>query len=113
VNSESRRAWTKEAADFLRQRYKPGTGILSSYGMQGVNREMGIALRESFTGDNGLPFEATVRRPELFLHEQWVLTEGGGDPQSAVNRVARHAIHYSLEKTIVVKDAPVIEIYRR
>lgn len=113
VNSESRRAWTKEAVDFLRPLYKPGTGILSSYGMQGVNREMRIPLRESFTGDNGLPFQATVLRPELFLHEQWVLTEGGGEPQSAVNRAARHAIHYSLEKTIVVKDAPVIEIYRR
>lgn len=113
VNSESRRAWTKEAADFLRERYRPGAGILSSYGMQGVNREMGINLRESFTGDNGLPFQATVLRPELFLHEQWVLTAGGGEPQSAVNRAAGHAIHYSLEKTIAVKDAPVIEIYRR
>jgi len=41
------------------------------------------------------------------------LTTGGGEPQSAVNRAARHDIHYSLEKTIAVKDAPVIEIYRR
>ncbi len=113
VNSESRRAWTREAAEFLRPLYKPGAGILSSYGMQGVNREMGIPLRESFTGDNGLPFAAAVLRPELFLHEEWVLTTGGGEPQSAVNRALRHGIHYSLEKTIVVKDAPVIEIYRR
>jgi hypothetical protein len=74
---------------------------------------MGIPLRETFTGDNGLPFEALVRRPELWLHEQWVVTVGGGDPQSAVQRAARQGIHYSLEKTIVVKDAPVIEIYRR
>jgi len=113
VNSESRRAWTSEAADFLRPLYRPGAGILSSYGMQGINREMGIPLRESFTGDNGLPFQAAVLRPELFLHEEWVVTTGGGEPQSAVNRAARHGIHYSLEKTIVVKDAPVIEIYRR
>ena len=113
VNSESRRAWTREAADFLRPLYRPGTGILSSYGMQGINREMGIPLRESFTGDNGLPFQAAVLRPELFLHEEWVVTTGGGEPQSAVNRAARYGIHYSLEKTIVVKDAPVIEIYRR
>jgi len=113
VNSESRRAWAKEAADFLRPRYLPGSGILSSYGMQGINREMGIPLRESFTGDNGLPFTAAIRRPELFLHEMWVITVGGGEPQAAVNRAERQGIHYSLEKTIIVKDAPVIEIYRR
>lgn len=113
VNSVARRAWTKEAAEFLGPRYQPGTGILSSYGMQGIYREMGIHLRETFTGDNGLPFEAAVRRPELWLHEQWVVTVGGDPPQSAVNRAGLHAIHYSLEKTIVVKDAPVIEIYRR
>lgn len=113
VNSESRRAWTKEAADYLGPRYLPGAGILSAYGMQGVYREMGIPLRESFTGDNGLPFDAACLRPELFLHEEWVLATGGSDPQSAVNRAALRGIHYSLEKTIIVKDAPVIEIYRR
>jgi len=113
VNSESRRSWTKEAADFLRPLYRPGTGILSSYGMQGIYREMGIPLRETFTGDNGLPFQAAVLRPELFLHEEWVVTVGGDPPQTAVERAARHDIHYSLEKTIVTKDAPVIEIYRR
>ena len=113
VNSESRRAWTREAADFLRPLYKPGAGIFSSYGMQGIYREMGIHLSETFTGDNRLSFEAAVLRPELFLHEEWVVTTGGGDPQTAVNRAARFGIHYSLEKSIVVKDGPVIEIYRR
>ena len=81
--------------------------------MQGIYREMGIPLRETFTGDNGLPFQATVLRPELFLHEEWVVTAAGDAAQSAVERAARHDIHYSLEKTIVIKDAPVIEIYRR
>jgi hypothetical protein len=114
VNSEARRAWQKEAADFLRPRYQLGTGILSNCGdLPGIYREMRIPLRETFTCDNGLPFHAAVTRPELFLHEQWVVTPGGGDPQSAVNRAERQNIHYSLEKTIVVKDAPVIEIYRR
>jgi hypothetical protein len=113
VNSVARRAWTREAADFLRPVYRPGAGIFSSFGMQGIYREAGIPLRETFTGDNGIPFDAAVRRPELFLHEEWVVAFGGSDPQTAVNRAARNGIHYSLVKTVIVKDAPVIEIYRR
>jgi hypothetical protein len=38
---------------------------------------------------------------------------GGHPSQSAVNRAARLGIHYTLEQSIIVKDAPVIEIYRR
>jgi hypothetical protein len=38
---------------------------------------------------------------------------GGAAAQSAVNRAARLGIVYSLEMTVIVKDAPVIEIYRR
>ncbi len=113
VNSVARRAWTRDTAAALRPLYRTGAGILSSFGMQGVYREAGIPLRETFTGDNGVPFDAAVRRPELFLHEEWVVALAGTDPQSAVNRAARYQIHYSLVKTVVVKDAPVIEIYRR
>ena len=72
-----------------------------------------VPLRETFTCDNGLAYRAAVLRPELYLHEQWVVTAGGGEAQSAVNRAARYRIDYSLEKTIIVKGAPVIEIYRR
>jgi hypothetical protein len=78
-----------------------------------VYRSLGIPLRATFTPDNGLPFDAAVSRPELFLHEPWVVTMGGAAAQTAVNRAARLGIVYSLEKTIIVKDAPVIEIYRR
>ena len=74
---------------------------------------MGIPLRETFSLDNGLPFDATVLRPELFLHEEWVVTMGGGEAQSAVQRAGLRGKEYRLEKTIIVKDAPVIEIYRR
>jgi Dolichyl-phosphate-mannose-protein mannosyltransferase len=114
VNSEARREWTKEAADFLRPRYQRGAGILTICGaMGGVFREMRIPLSETFSCDNGLIFQALVARPELWLHEQWVVTVGGGDAQTAVNRAARQGIHYSLEKVIVTRDSPVIEIYRR
>jgi hypothetical protein len=114
VNSEARRAWTQQAANFLMPVYERGTGILTGFGdLTGIYRTLGIPLRDTFTPDNGLPFDAATLRPELFLHEQWVVTMGGHPSQSAVNRAARVGIHYTLEQTIIVKDAPVIEIYRR
>jgi hypothetical protein len=114
INSESRRQWTRQAADYLRPRYARGSGILTGFGdLTGIYRTLGIPLRDTFTPDNGLPFDAAVLRPELFLHEPWVVTMGGAAAQTAVNRAARLGIVYSLEKTIIVKDAPVIEIYRR
>ena len=114
VNSEARRAWTREAAAYLAPRYVRGSGIFTGFGdLTGIYREMGIPLRDTFTGDNGLPFQATVLRPELFLHEEWVVTMGGADAQSAVLRAGLRGKEYRLEKTIIVKDAPAIEIYRR
>ena len=114
VNSVARRDWTRQTADYLRPRYVRGSGILTGFGdLTGVYRTLAIPLRETFTPDNGLPFDAAVSRPELFLHEPWVVTMGGAAAQTAVNRAARVGIVYSLEKSVVVKDAPVIEIYRR
>jgi hypothetical protein len=114
VNSESRRAWTREAADYMRSRYIRGSGILADVGdMVGIYRETGIPLRETFSLNNGLPFDATVLRPELFLHEEWIVTQGGGPGQTASIRAGLRGKEYRLVKQIIVKDAPVIEIYRR
>lgn len=114
VNSEGRRAWTHEAAEFLQARFVPGSGLLTCFGdLTGIYREAGIPLRYTFTGDNGIPFEATVTRPDLHLWQEWVVAMGGDPAQSAVLRAGRYGIRYELEDRIVVKDAPVIEIYRR
>jgi len=114
VNSESRRAWVREAAGYLRPRYVPRSGIVSVSGeFRAVYRELGIPLRESFSVTNGLPWLAAMRRPDLFLWQEWALVMGGDEAQSGVNRAGRYGIRYKLEKTIVEKDSPVIEIYRR
>jgi len=114
VNSEGRRAWTGEAADFLRPRYVRGSGIITSFGdLTGIYREMGIPLRETFTECDGLPWNATVTRPDLFLDQEWAVVQGGDPVQSGINRAGRYGIQYSLEKTIIEKDEPVIEIYHR
>src|SRR5207244_7473653 len=114
VNSEARRAWTREAAAYLAPRYVRGSGILTGFGdLTGIYREMGIPLRDTFTGDNGLPFEAASTRPDLFLHETWAVVTGGSQAQSAIHRAARYQIRYTLERSIMMKDAPAIEVYRR
>jgi hypothetical protein len=114
VNSEARRAWTRQAVEYLKTRYVPGSGILTEVGdITGIYRQAGIPLRETFGLDNGLPYTATLLRPELFLHEEWIVTQGGADAQSAARRASLRGRDYRLEKTIIVKDAPVIEIYRQ
>jgi hypothetical protein len=110
-NSIGRRAWMDEAADTLRLRYRPGTGILTSGGddLFGIYRVAGIPLRETFSVANGLPFEAAMRQPALYLTQGWAIARRG-DPVDAA--VARNG-HYELLKTIAEKDEPVILIYRR
>ena len=81
--------------------------------MIGIYREMGIPIREAFTIDNGLPWQAAMQRPELWLWHTWAVAEGGDPVQSAVNRLALRGPCYRLEESIIVKNAPVIEIYRR
>ncbi|HEY1242985.1 MAG TPA: glycosyltransferase family 39 protein [Bryobacteraceae bacterium] len=114
VNSEGRREWVLQAARYLGPRYLRGTGIVTASGeFRAVSRQLGIPLRESVAVNNGLRWFATVRRPDLFLSQEWALVMGGDQAQSGVNRAGRYGIRYRLEKTIIVKDSPVIEIYRR
>ncbi len=114
VNSDGRRAWAREAAEYLGPRYRPGSGILTSFGdLTAIFRQAGIPLRETFTGDNGIPWQAAVTRPDLFLWQEWAVVMGGDEAQSGINRAGRYGIHYRLEKTIVAPKSPVIEIYHR
>lgn len=113
-NDEGRRESTLQAANYLQPRYVRGSGIVSRSGtMIAIYRRMGIPIREVFTIDNGLPWQAAMKRPELWLHQQWAVAEGGDAVQSAVNHLALHGPCYRLEQSIIVKNAPVIEIYRR
>lgn len=112
VNSEARRAWTREAADFMRANYHRGEGILTSFGdMSAVYQQAGIPLRETFTECNK-PWAATVAG-KLPLNERWAVASSGDKVSQAILRAARAGPRYDLVKTITVKGAPVIEIYRR
>jgi len=113
-NDEARREWARQAAAFLGPRYVRGSGIVSRSGtMIAIYRQLGIPIREVFTIDNGLLWQAAIERPELWLRQEWAVAEGGDPVQSAVNRLALHGPCYRLEQSITVKNAPVIEIYHR
>ncbi len=112
VNSEGRRAWTREAAAYLKPRFVPGSGIITSFGdITGIYREMGIPLRETFTECDGLPWDAAITRPDLFLWQEWAVVRRGDPVYTAV--AVKSDWRYSLVKTIIEKDEPVIEIYHR
>lgn len=113
-NSTARRAWTREAAAFLRERYRPGSGVFTTFGdITGIFASAGIPLRDTLTWDNWPEWPAAVARPGLFLREEWAVAQGGDPVQTAINRAFLRGPRYTLQKIVVVKNAPVIEIYRR
>lgn len=114
TNSTARRAWTRAAAGFLAVRYHTGDGIFTFATTPfAAFRQAGIPLRDTLTGDNGPAFLAAKLRPDLFLWEQWALVTGGDPEQTAINRARRRGPNYNLVNRIVVKGAPVVEIYER
>ena len=113
MNSEARRAWTAQAASFLAREYRPGSGIIFPFGdLTGVLREAGIPLREGLHEGNGAAFDAAMARPDLLLREgglvEWGLAFSGDAVDGALQKAG-----YTLRRQIVVKGAPVVEIYHR
>jgi dolichyl-phosphate-mannose-protein mannosyltransferase len=114
VNSAARRDWTREAAGFLAQNYESGSGILFTFGdLSGVLREAGIPLREGLHQGNHPAWDGAVTRPDLGLYEQWALAFSGDTVATAILRAEKSGRHYEMKRQIIVKGAPVVEIYQR
>jgi hypothetical protein len=115
VNSEQRRAWTSESAHLFAAEYRPGTGIFTTLGdLPAILREAGIPLREALHNGNERAWLAATKRPDLFLHEEWALAISGDSVATAVQRATfKNGPRYHLVKSIMLKGAPVIEIYKR
>jgi len=112
VNSDARRAWTQAAAQYLAPRYHRGSGIITTFGdITGIFRAAGIPLRDTLTWDNWPQWPAAVARPDLFLHEEWAVVQGGDPVQTALIRAGARGPRYELVKVIAVPRAPVLEIY--
>jgi hypothetical protein len=114
VNSRGRRAWTSQAADYLRDRYRPGAGILVSFGDQiGVLREAGIPLKEALHQGNGPAALFAFEHPDRFLREEWAFAIVGDPVSNAMLKLIKAGSPYVRVKLIEVKDAAPVEIYRR
>ncbi len=113
VNSESRRAWTREAADFLRSRYAGG-GIAAPFGdITGIFREAGIPLKDTLHEGNSPGWEAAVSRPELFLKEEWAVDMTDGRVTAAILKLERNGKAYECVKMVHVPGGPIVEIFQR
>ncbi|MBI3209004.1 MAG: glycosyltransferase family 39 protein [Candidatus Solibacter usitatus] len=114
VNSETRRAWTREAAAYIGPRYRSGEGIYTSFGdMAGIFREAGIPLKETLYDGNHPLWNAVEQRPDLFLNEEWAIAMSGDTVSNTLLKADRLGRRYIYEKIVEIKNAPVIEIYRR
>lgn len=113
VNSEQRRAWVSEAAEYMRANYRGG-GIITSFGdVTGIFLEAGIPLRETLHSGNAPHYQASIARPDLFLWEEWAVAISGDEVATALLRAHKDGPRYDRVKMIAVRGAPVIEIYRR
>jgi hypothetical protein len=114
VNSDARRAWTSEAATFLRANYGPGDGIFTSFGdLAGIYPQAGIPLRATLHEGNEPHWLAAAGRPDLFLWERWVVGFAGDAVTTAAGGPPPRASRYDCVLRIAEKGAPVVEIYRR
>lgn len=113
VNEDGRRQVTRLAAEFLKNNYRKGDGIFSGGNVMSIFREAGIPLKEVLHEGNQPHWEAAKARPELFLWEQWALGISGEDVPTALLKMDRRSTRYECVKMIIIKNAPVIEIYRR
>jgi hypothetical protein len=114
VNSETRRAWTGEGADYLRANYRRGDGIVTSFGdVTAIYQQAGIPLRETYSECNGRAWKTVMNAPQPPLHEKWAVAISGDIVSRAVGRLQKTGPRYDLVKAIALKGAPVIEIYRR
>lgn len=114
VNSEGRRAWTAEAAAYLKEHYRPGDGIFMNLGdLSGILRTAGIPLRAALHEGNNPHYLAALHRPDLFLREEWAIAFSGDSVATALLQSEKRGRPYVCVKMIAVKGAPVVEIYRR
>lgn len=113
VNSEGRRAWTKEAAEYLAPRYKAGEGIFTSFGdLSGILRTARIPLREGFHEVERPPWLAAALRPETLLKEDWAIAYSGDKVSKAMQRLRRGPRRFECVRMYAVKGSPVVEIWR-
>jgi len=114
VNSRGRRAWTAQAAQFFRERYERGDGILTASGdVLAVYQAAGIPLRETLHDGNRLQYYPAVARPDLFLRERWIVTYSHDPTAFNLSNPSRYGRLATRVAVFSAPREPVIEIYRK
>ncbi len=113
VNSDSRRIWTKAAADFFSAHYMRGQGILTMSGsgdMAGILCRARIPLAEALHEGNGPAWLAATSRPDLFHPASWAVAQKGDKLSKALQK---YQAVYRPMMQMDTKDDPPLQIFRR
>lgn len=114
VNSEVRRAWTGDAANFLSRRYRNGDGIVTSFGdLSGILRRANIPFNQALHEGNGPLYRSALHRPDLFLWEDWGIAIEGDPLSTMLKQQTRKKPRFELVYSYPRPKEPAIEIYRR
>ena len=114
INSRARRQWIAATASYLQAAAGSHESYFTSFGdLTAVYRTLGVPLRDTLTGDNGVEWDAAVVRPDFFLYTDWAVAMSGDAVQTVVDKARLHGPRYELEKRFTFKGAPAIEIYKR
>ncbi|MEZ5401275.1 MAG: hypothetical protein R2729_16515 [Bryobacteraceae bacterium] len=112
VNSAPRRAYTVEAAAYLRDHYRGG-GIFAGFGdLAGIFRTAGIPFREAIHEGNGMDWMAAIAMPQRFLRAEWALVREGDAADKAIRSLGPGGRRYRLERRVTAPNTAAIKIYR-
>jgi hypothetical protein len=112
-NSRGRREVAAQAVEFLKAAGGRNQTYFTGYGFTWIYRELGVALKNTLSGDNDPEFFMASSRPDFFLHSDWAITTGGDAVQSVIDNAWLKGPRYELSRRIIVKGEPVVEIYHR
>jgi hypothetical protein len=114
VNYQAKRTAWAEAADYMRAYYGRRDGVWMQFGddFAAVVRMAGIPLREVLQPGDSPQWMLAEARPDLFLWETWAIAQAGDQVSTAMQKATKDG-RYRCVKMVSIKDAPVIEIYRR
>jgi hypothetical protein len=116
VNSNSRREWTADAAQFFKTHYRNGDGILMSFGdATGIFGWARIPLSETLHEGNGPAWLLATTRMDLFHPCKWAVAVMGKNDRisRAIDKANWRKTVYRTVLEIHTKDDPVVRIYRR
>jgi hypothetical protein len=109
-NSDSRRAWTDQAAVYFADHYRSGDGVLTEFGdLAGVFCKARLPLKEVLHEGNGPAWFVNTLPSGLVRQTKWAMAQEG----DKLSQRLADARSYQVVQTIRVNGAPPLLIYQR